>query len=139
LGNDSPNGLVPHSGNMHDFLLALALLGCYGWLLGQEGGVPGCSDADIDFLLTGCSNGTAAAAGLHPPRVPVVPAEHALHLCTYSQTSIESTHTSDLTLQSPSIEKIYGNLHSTEQWIIFTDSFSDKEESGNKWITQLNN
>jgi hypothetical protein len=31
------------------------------------------------------------------------------------------------------------NLHSTEQMTIFTDSFSDKEESGNKWITQLNN
>jgi hypothetical protein len=30
LGNDSPNGLVPHSGNMHDFLLALALVGCWG-------------------------------------------------------------------------------------------------------------
>jgi hypothetical protein len=61
LGNDSPNGLVPHSGNMHDFLLALALLGCSGWLLGQEGGVPSCSDADIDFLPTGCSDGTVAA------------------------------------------------------------------------------
>jgi hypothetical protein len=24
--------------------------------------VPGCSDADIDFLPAGCSNGTAAAA-----------------------------------------------------------------------------
>jgi hypothetical protein len=47
LGNDSPNGLVPHSGNMHDLLLALALLGCFGWLLGQEGEVPGCSDADV--------------------------------------------------------------------------------------------
>jgi hypothetical protein len=34
LGNDSPNGLVPHSGKMHDFLLALTLLGCSGWLLG---------------------------------------------------------------------------------------------------------
>jgi hypothetical protein len=31
------------------------------------------------------------------------------------------------------------NLHRTEQLTIFTDSFSDKEESGNKWITQLNN
>jgi hypothetical protein len=61
LGSDSPNGLVPHSGDMHDFLLALALLGCSGWLLGQEDGVPGCSDADIDFLPTGCSDGTAAA------------------------------------------------------------------------------
>jgi hypothetical protein len=38
---------------MHDFLLALVLLGCSGWLLGQEDGVPGCSDADIDFLPTG--------------------------------------------------------------------------------------
>jgi hypothetical protein len=26
LGNDLPNGLVHHSGNMHDFLLDLALL-----------------------------------------------------------------------------------------------------------------
>jgi hypothetical protein len=56
-----PNGLVPHSGNMHDFLLALTLLGCSGWLLGQEDGLPGCSDAGIDFLLAGCSDGTAAA------------------------------------------------------------------------------
>jgi hypothetical protein len=47
---------------MHDFLLALALLGCFGWLLGQEDGVPGCSDANIDFLPAGYSNGTAAAA-----------------------------------------------------------------------------
>jgi hypothetical protein len=62
LGNDSPNGLVPHSGNMHDLLLALTLLGCSGWLLGQEGGVPGCSDADIDFLPAGCSDGTTADA-----------------------------------------------------------------------------
>jgi hypothetical protein len=46
---------------MHDFLLALALLGCSGWLLGQDGGVPGCSDADIDFLPAGCSDNTAAA------------------------------------------------------------------------------
>jgi hypothetical protein len=62
LGNNSPNGLVPHSGNMHDFLLALVLLGCSGWLLGQEDEVPGCSDTDIDFLPAGYSNGTAAAA-----------------------------------------------------------------------------
>jgi hypothetical protein len=61
LGNDSPNGLVHHSGNMHDFLLELALLGCSGWLLGQEDGLPGCSDASIDFLLAGYSDGTAAA------------------------------------------------------------------------------
>jgi hypothetical protein len=61
LGNDSPNGLVHHSGNMHDFLLELALLDSSGWLLGQEDGLPGCSDAGIDFLLAGCSNGTADA------------------------------------------------------------------------------
>ena len=47
---------------MHDFLLALALLGCPGWLLGQEDGLPGCSDSGIDFLLAGYSDRTAAAA-----------------------------------------------------------------------------
>jgi hypothetical protein len=47
---------------MHDFLLVLALLGCSGWLLGQEDGLPGFSDAGIDFLSTGYSDGTAAAA-----------------------------------------------------------------------------
>jgi hypothetical protein len=47
---------------MHNFLLALVLLGCSGWLLGQEDGVPGCSDADIDFLPASYSDGTAAAA-----------------------------------------------------------------------------
>jgi hypothetical protein len=62
LGNDLPNGLVPHSGNMHDLLLALALFGCSGWLLGQEDRLPGCSDAGIDFLFAGYSDGTAAAA-----------------------------------------------------------------------------
>jgi hypothetical protein len=46
---------------MHDLLLAPELLGCSGWLLGQEGEVPGCSDADTDFLPAGCSDGTAAA------------------------------------------------------------------------------
>jgi hypothetical protein len=46
-----------------------------------------------------------AAVGLHPPGVPTVPAEHASHLCTYSQTSVEITHISDLTLQSFSIRK----------------------------------
>jgi hypothetical protein len=62
LGNDSLSDLVPHSANMHDFLLALTLLGCSGWLLGQEDGLPGCSDVGIDFLIAGCSDGTAAAA-----------------------------------------------------------------------------
>jgi hypothetical protein len=46
---------------MHDFLLVLALLDCFGWLLGQEDGLPGCSDAGIDFLIAGCSDGTDVA------------------------------------------------------------------------------
>jgi hypothetical protein len=39
----------------------LELLDYSGWLLGQEGELPSCSDARIDFLLIGCSDGTAAA------------------------------------------------------------------------------
>jgi hypothetical protein len=39
----------------------LALLGCSGWLLGQEDGLHDCSDAGIDFLLAGYSDGTATA------------------------------------------------------------------------------
>jgi hypothetical protein len=62
-GSDSPSDLVPHNGNIHDLLLALALRDCSGWLLGQEGEVHGCSGAGIDFLLTGCIDGTAAAEG----------------------------------------------------------------------------
>jgi hypothetical protein len=46
---------------MCGLLLALELLGCPGWLLGQEGEVPGCSGASTDFLLAGCSDDTAAA------------------------------------------------------------------------------
>jgi hypothetical protein len=46
-----------------------------------------------------------AAAELHLPGVPAVSAEHALHLGACSHISIESTHTSDLTLQSFSIRK----------------------------------
>jgi hypothetical protein len=47
------------------------------------------------------SSGVAVAtavAELHLLEVPVVLVEHALHLCACSQTSVESTHTSDLTL-----------------------------------------
>jgi hypothetical protein len=46
---------------MHDFLLELALLDCSSWLWGQEDELPGCSDVGSDFLLAGCSDGTAAA------------------------------------------------------------------------------
>jgi hypothetical protein len=65
--------------------------------------------------LLGSASGTSAqwssgvavatAAELHLPRVPAVLAEHALHLCACSQTSVESTHISDLTLRSFSIRK----------------------------------
>jgi hypothetical protein len=47
---------------MCGLLLALELLGYSGWLLGQEGELPGCSDAGTDFLPTGCFDGTAIAA-----------------------------------------------------------------------------
>jgi hypothetical protein len=46
---------------MHDLLLALELLGYSGWLLGQEGELPGCSDVSTYFLPAGCSDSTAAA------------------------------------------------------------------------------
>ena len=38
-----------------------------------------------------------AAAELHPPGVPAALAEHASHLYACSQTSVETTHISDLT------------------------------------------
>ena len=47
----------------------------------------------------------ATAAELHLPGVPAAPAKHAWHLCACSQTSVETTHISDLTLQSFSIRK----------------------------------
>jgi hypothetical protein len=47
---------------MHGLLLALELLGCSGWLLGQEGEVSSYSGTGTDFLLAGCSHGTTAAA-----------------------------------------------------------------------------
>jgi hypothetical protein len=61
LGNASPSGFVPHNRNMCGLQLVLELLGCYGWLLGQEDELSGCSDAGTDFLPTGCSDGIAAA------------------------------------------------------------------------------
>jgi hypothetical protein len=62
LGNESPSGLVPHSGNICDHLLALELLDCSDWLLGQEGEVPSCSIAGTGFLPTSCSSSTTVAA-----------------------------------------------------------------------------
>ena len=46
---------------MHDLLLVLGLLSHFGWLLGQEDELPGCSDAGTDFLPAECSDGTTAA------------------------------------------------------------------------------
>jgi hypothetical protein len=57
-----PVTLFPPCGNIHDILLALALPNCFGWLLGQEGEVSGCSEAGTDFLLTGCSDSTVVVA-----------------------------------------------------------------------------
>jgi hypothetical protein len=48
---------------MCGLLLVLELLGRSGWLLGQEGEVPSCSDVGTNFLPAGCSGGTAAAGG----------------------------------------------------------------------------
>jgi hypothetical protein len=58
LGNVMPSGLVHHSGNIHDLLLVLGLLGCSDWLLGQEGEVPGCSASGTGFVPVGYSDGT---------------------------------------------------------------------------------
>ena len=47
------------------------------------------------------SSGVAVAnavAELPLPRVPAALADHALHLCACSQTSVETTHISNLTL-----------------------------------------
>jgi hypothetical protein len=54
------------------------------------------------------SSGVAVAnavAGLPPLGVLAALAEHASHLCACSQTSVETTHISDLTLQSFIIRK----------------------------------
>jgi hypothetical protein len=62
LDSSSPSGFVLHNRSMHDLLLALELLGYSGWLLGQEGELPGYSNARTDFLPTSCFDGTTAAA-----------------------------------------------------------------------------
>jgi hypothetical protein len=47
---------------MHDLLLALELHGHSGWVLGQEGELPGCFNAGTDLLPVECYDGTIAAA-----------------------------------------------------------------------------
>jgi hypothetical protein len=61
-GKESPSGHVPHSGNIHGLLLALALSSYSDWWLGQEGEVPGCSIIDTDFLRVDSAGSTTAAA-----------------------------------------------------------------------------
>jgi hypothetical protein len=56
-----PSGVVPHNRSMRDLLLEMEPLDCSGWLLGQEGKLPDCSDAGTDFLPAGCFDGTATA------------------------------------------------------------------------------
>jgi hypothetical protein len=61
--------------------------------------------SDQFFGPLGSASGTSArwssgvavaiAAGLHLPRVPAAPTEHALHHGVCSQTYVESTHISD--------------------------------------------
>jgi hypothetical protein len=62
LDNASPYGFVPHNRRMHDLLLALELLGCSGWLLGQEGELSRCSDGGTNFLPAGCFDDTVVVA-----------------------------------------------------------------------------
>jgi hypothetical protein len=59
LDNASPNGSALHNGRILCLLLALGLLDCSSWLLGQKDEVPDCSASRTDFLLVGCSSGTA--------------------------------------------------------------------------------
>jgi hypothetical protein len=51
LDSSSPSGFVLHSRSMNDLLLALGLLGHSGWVLGQEGELPGCSDAGTEEIV----------------------------------------------------------------------------------------
>jgi hypothetical protein len=85
--------------------------------VGVAAAAPAASLLRSDQLLglLGSASGTSAqwssgvtvatVAELHLPKVPAVLAEHALHLGACFQTSVESIHKSDLTLQSLSIRK----------------------------------
>jgi hypothetical protein len=54
--NASPNGPALHSGSILCLLLALGLLDCFGWLLGQEDEVPDYSAYGTNFHLIDCSD-----------------------------------------------------------------------------------
>jgi hypothetical protein len=61
--NASPNGLTLHNGSILCLLLALGLLDCSRWLLGQEDEVSADSASRTDFLLSDCSGSTADGEG----------------------------------------------------------------------------
>jgi hypothetical protein len=56
------HGHALHNGNMLCILLALGLLDCSGWLLGQEDKVPADYASGTDFLLADYSSDTVADA-----------------------------------------------------------------------------
>jgi hypothetical protein len=60
--NASPNGPALHSGSILYLHLALGLLDCSDWWLGQEDEVPNYLVSGTDFLLVDCSDDTAADA-----------------------------------------------------------------------------
>jgi hypothetical protein len=62
LDNALPNGPALHNGSILCILLALGLLDCSSWLLGQEDEVPDYSASETDFLLVGSFGGTAVDA-----------------------------------------------------------------------------
>jgi hypothetical protein len=74
------------------------------WLSGsdQSLGLPESASETSARLSLGV---VATAARVPYPGVPVALARHAFHLGACCQTSVESIHTSDLTLQSFSIRK----------------------------------
>jgi hypothetical protein len=47
---------------MHDLLLVLGLLGHFGWLLGQEDELPGCSDGTVAAAAKETASSTGAGA-----------------------------------------------------------------------------
>jgi hypothetical protein len=60
--NASPDGLARHSASILCLLLALGLLDCSGWLLGQEDGVSDYSVSGTNSLLVDYSYSTVADA-----------------------------------------------------------------------------
>jgi hypothetical protein len=58
--NASPNGHALHNDSILCLLLALGLLDCSSWSLGQEDEGPDYSASGTDFLLASCSGDTDA-------------------------------------------------------------------------------